>query len=415
MWLKSIPVVFPPNRICNSGMRACIFAFMVVSCSWQPKVQRFFLQWHASGKQAVLVHVSACGGDKDIAQRVADGLKTHLDSIGKADKEEALQMRDLLIAEELQKRWQDSNSTSSSASQSSGGPHSAVRRQQSSDNARFRGKATVTKFTKQPPIVKKKKGDERKVMLLQLKRPHFEAIKSERKRWEGRPLFARGKDDRCVPWKQRHLATEGRVIKFQCGPPPTLDMQIAEVRCFLPNSLSSIPPEQAMVEELGAGLLPDAKDVHARVAIYHEIYGKDICAKGFVAMRLKWPDAAKMVNDVETKAKQLIEKRREMFELVADENYAGAAAAKKEFWKMEERLSADCTEGLSHHVDAQKSSQNSPSENAETRAKILVKQLLEKWKEMDELFAARNYAGAAATKEEVRKMEERLSADITTL
>ena len=132
-------------------------------------------------------------------------------------------------------------------------------------------------------------------------------------------------------------------------------------------------------------------------------------------MRLKWPDAAKMVNDVETKAKQLIEKRREMFELVADENYAGAAAAKKEFWKMEERLSADCTEGLSHHVDAQKSSQNSPSENAETRAKILVKQLLEKWKEMDELFAARNYAGAAATKEEVRKMEERLSADITTL
>ena len=69
-------------------------------------------------------------------------------------------------------------------------------------------------------------------MLLQLKRPHFEAIESERKRWEGRPLFARGKDDRCVPWKQRHLATGGRVIKFQCGPPPTLDMQIAEVRRF---------------------------------------------------------------------------------------------------------------------------------------------------------------------------------------
>ena len=63
-----------------------------------------------------------------------------------------------------------------------------------------------------------------------------------------------------------------------------------------------------MVEELGADLLPDAKDAHARVAIYHEIYGKDICAKGFVAMRLKWPDAAKMVNDVETKAKQLYRK-----------------------------------------------------------------------------------------------------------
>ena len=34
----------------------------------------------------------------------------------------------------------------------------------------------------------KKKRDDEKIMLLQVQRPHFEAIKSERKRWEGRPL-----------------------------------------------------------------------------------------------------------------------------------------------------------------------------------------------------------------------------------
>ena len=72
-------------------------------------------------------------------------------------------------------------------------------------------------------------------------------------------------------------------------------------------------------------------------------------------------------------------------------------------------------EGPSHNFDAQKSSKNSPSENAETRAKILVKQLLEKLQEMDELFAAGNGAGAAAIEEEVRRIEERLSTDSTTL
>ena len=45
---------------------ATLFLTMVASCSRQPKKQRFFLQWHASRKQAVSVHVSACGGDKDL-------------------------------------------------------------------------------------------------------------------------------------------------------------------------------------------------------------------------------------------------------------------------------------------------------------------------------------------------------------
>ena len=38
-----------------------------------------------------------------------------------------------------------------------------------------------------PPLWARASKD--KIMLLQVKRTHFEAIKAERKRWEGRPLF----------------------------------------------------------------------------------------------------------------------------------------------------------------------------------------------------------------------------------
>ena len=67
-------------------------------------------------------------------------------------------------------------------------------------------------------------------------------------------------------------------------------MRVAEVRLFVPNERSSIPPEQAMVMELGTDLLPDVADASARVQVYREIYGADLCAHGFVAMRLKWAD-----------------------------------------------------------------------------------------------------------------------------
>ena len=100
-----------------------------------------------------------------------------------------------------------------------------------------------------------------------------------------------------MPWKYRHLATEGRVVKFQCGPPPNLVMRVAEVRLFVPNERSSIPPEQAMVMELGADLLPDVADANARVQVYHKYYGADICARGFVAMRLQWTDEFQAVDD----------------------------------------------------------------------------------------------------------------------
>ena len=138
-------------------------------------------------------------------------------------------------------------------------------------------------------------------MLLQLQRPHFEAIKSQRKLWEGRPLVERRKDGSLAPWKYRHLATEGRVVKFQSGPPPNLVMRVAEVRLFLPDERSSIPPEQAMLMELGTDLLPDVADAHARVQVYREIYGADICAHGFVAMRLKWADEIKAADESSTR------------------------------------------------------------------------------------------------------------------
>ena len=125
-------------------------------------------------------------------------------------------------------------------------------------------------------------------MLLQLQRPHFEAIKSERKRWEGRPLFERRKDGSFARWKYLHLATEGRVVKFQSGPPPNLLMRVAEVRFFEPNERSSIPPEQAMVMELGTDLLPDVADASARVQVYRDIYGADRCPVGLWRCGLSW-------------------------------------------------------------------------------------------------------------------------------
>ena len=71
-------------------------------------------------------------------------------------------------------------------------------------------------------------------------------------------------------------------------------MRVAEVRLFVPNERSSIPPEQAMVMELGTDLLPDVADASARVQVYREIYGADRCAHGFVAMRLQWADGMKL-------------------------------------------------------------------------------------------------------------------------
>ena len=138
--------------------------------------------------------------------------------------------------------------------------------------------------------------DSAKKMLLQVRRSHFNAIQSERKLWEGRPLVERRKDGSFAPWKFLHLATEGRVVKFQSGSRPNLVMRVAEVRYFVRNKCSSITPEQAMVMELGSELLPDAADAGARVQVYRDIYGVDRCSRGFVAMRLQWADGMKLAD-----------------------------------------------------------------------------------------------------------------------
>ena len=143
--------------------------------------------------------------------------------------------------------------------------------------------------------------DGHKKLLLQLKRWHWESIRSGRKRWEARPLVEKRKGGKIAPWRYRNLATEGRMVTFQSGPPPTLVMRIAEVRIFEPNDCSSIPPAEAMVMELGTDLLPDVADANARVREYRKLYGSDICAHGFVAMRVEKADEMKAADESATR------------------------------------------------------------------------------------------------------------------
>ena len=162
------------------------------------------------------------------------------------------------------------------------------------DHNRFGdGDTPMRPFTRDGWCGEKKKHDDKKIMLLQVRRIHFEAIKSKRKRWEARPLVERRKDGSYVDWRLLHLATEGRVVKFQSGPPPNLVMRVAEVRFFVPNERSAIPPEQAMVMDLGTDLLPDVADASDSAQVYREMYGTDVCAHGFLAMRLKCADETK--------------------------------------------------------------------------------------------------------------------------
>ena len=144
-----------------------------------------------------------------------------------------------------------------------------------------------------------KKSDDDVIMDLKVDCDDFEAIQLGRKRWEARPLVeyrkGGGKGKLLAPWKYLHLATEGRIVKLQryyeSGLlPPHLFLRVAEVRLYELNERSSIPPEQAMLMELGTELLPDVADACTIVQEYRDYYGADTCAHGFVAMRLEWED-----------------------------------------------------------------------------------------------------------------------------
>ena len=178
------------------------------------------------------------------------------------------------------------------------------------DHDRF-GKNPLPPLPARPPG--ESDGDE--ILLWQVDRYDFQAIKSQRKRWEAIPLVRRmkggGRGAALAFWEDLDLVTEGRVVKFRSysasyGVPPQLFMRVAEVRFYVPHELLEILrsalrffvpherlavlPQQDMVKELGTDLLPDVADASARVQVYHRKYGADLCAHGFVAMRLKWED-----------------------------------------------------------------------------------------------------------------------------
>jgi hypothetical protein len=133
-----------------------------------------------------------------------------------------------------------------------------------------------------------KSEEKRKTLLLQLKRPHYNAIKDRRKLWEARPLFD-GSGRQTIYDK---LAVVGNAAVLQSGAGTNDRVRIAEVRRYIPQGLSY--PLQDMVVELGAGLLPDAADTKARAQIYESLYGNR-CFRGFVAMRIEWPNEAATV------------------------------------------------------------------------------------------------------------------------
>ena len=128
------------------------------------------------------------------------------------------------------------------------------------------------------------------IMQLHMKQLQHEAFKAGRKLWESRALFARMKDGSLEAWYLGHLATKGRKVKLQSGPWQASDMRVAEVRRFEPDASTSTSAVRAMVEELGADLLPDEPNTDARIETYLRMYDAEVCARGFVAMRLERVD-----------------------------------------------------------------------------------------------------------------------------
>ena len=122
-----------------------------------------------------------------------------------------------------------------------------------------------------------------KTLLLQLKRPHYDAMRDRRKLWEARPLL----DHFGRQSIYDKLAVPGNAAVLQSGANTNDRVLIAEVRRYIPKGLSD--PLQDMVVELGADLLPDVADTKARAQVYEDLYTKDQCVPGFVAMRIEWP------------------------------------------------------------------------------------------------------------------------------
>ena len=127
--------------------------------------------------------------------------------------------------------------------------------------------------------------DEQKKILLQRRRPHYDAIKDRRKKWEARPLFNDEAKGGRRSWIDA-LAIVGREVVLQSGAGTNDRVRIAEVRRYADGD-----PLYNMVAALGSDLLPDVADTRARMRVYEGLYGNSRCAKGFVAMRLEFPQS----------------------------------------------------------------------------------------------------------------------------
>ena len=125
--------------------------------------------------------------------------------------------------------------------------------------------------------------DRPKTLLLQLKRPHYDAIMAGRKLWEARPLL----NGSGQPTIYNKLAIASNAAILQSGADTNDRVRIAEVRRYTPQN--SLHPLEDMVAELGTDLLPDVADIRSGAVVYEELYGSQRCAGGFVAMRLAWP------------------------------------------------------------------------------------------------------------------------------
>ena len=170
---------------------------------------------------------------------------------------------------------------SAEASGSSGVSQPAVQARK-----RLREESIVTHKDESRVPAKIQSVDDQRVLLLQLKRQHYDAIKSGRKQLEARPLIdGENRGGRQSIFDK--LATVGRVAVLQSGAGTNDRVQIAEVRRYTTNPYAGLSAVHDMVVELGSELLPDAADANARVKVHESFYGAARCARGFVAMRLE--------------------------------------------------------------------------------------------------------------------------------
>ncbi len=149
---------------------------------------------------------------------------------------------------------------------------------------------------------KPKDNDDQKVLLLQLKRPHYDAIKNRQKLWEARPLV----DGEARGWQPsifNKLAQVGRTVVLQSGAGTNDRVRVAEVRRYTAGTVAGSSAVQDMVVDLGADLLPDAAGARERAKVYTDLYGHRRCADGFVAMRLEWPREASTAASDENRPK----------------------------------------------------------------------------------------------------------------